>query len=1021
MQTIPTAPRPARRRSPFALLQALVCALVLLSGLSAAHADPILEVGFESPDFTVGPVNGQSGWSGQSSVTVQSTTVLAGSQALQIDVPPGGGGVGTRPALSYDPAFGQSPVVRVRAYFRFGSLPTTQFSCFSFFGESGFFGQVVAGEPFRLGSGRGTIDMSSFIEVGEWQLIEAEVDFRSQRISVWVDGVAAANGAFEQPMTRLSSIDTFAFRGQSQYTVHVDQYAVHAQPPAVHLDGFESGRYSQGPLDGQQGWSGSTAFAVQQAVKSTGDQAISLGVTSTSPFVGMARVLSFNPDTAPSPVIRAGIDFRATAAQTSQVTILSLRTRDGVLQEISAEGGDLILGGPVNAFLFDSSFVADRWYRVELVVDFRSKRVDAYIDGEYKLSREFVGEDLGSINIGAFGGATFTAYWDNLSITSEPARLLDTNFEVPPFTTGSIDLQQGWFGTGATIDANAARTSGHGVRVVATTSSFANATTDIRVDPVIASSDAIEVRGSFRAVSPLGGDALFLSLFDSSQRNFCQLLTDRFGGLFVLSDDGYTPAGEIALDQWYDVAVHLDFVAKRMRFFVDGRLIDERPMDPLVSDLDRIDCFALQSSSTTEFHLDDVSVRPIDFPPAPVITTTLLPNWTEGVPYGGPGGVLLLGTGAGPLTWQNTADVLPTGVALGSDGVLGGTATESGSFGFQAKATDVYGQSARAILFLDIFAPPQFLSDALPAGAVGRDFSASPFASGGTPPVVFDVVGDPLPDGLVLDTANGRVSGRPTAGFVGPLELRITDAVGVEATTSLNFRVASPFEYRRGRARERISLDEGEPRSGSRFLEIVAGSQLDVDLSGRFGDALPELRLIGPDGEDVDPGDAISTSSRRIRIRRLDIGETGRYFLSWTVPLEVERSVRLKVRLKAPRKYQGIVTVDAEGTPVLVPFDAVPGTKLSSIRVKAVKGESVRPRIVSVTDESEIDLVPQGNLKSKRTARFKLKTPLGGSRFVLSLASDNGEAGQLEYKIKLRAPREYDFDLADQPAGDALE
>src|SRR6478735_9259654 len=76
----------------------------------------------------------------------------------------------------------------------------------------------------------------------------------------------------------------------------------------------------------------------------------------------------------------------------------------------------------------------------------------------------------------------------------------------------------------------------------------------------------------------------------------------------------------------------------------------------------------------------------IIFTPAPLTITTEspLPNATTGVSYSqqftSTGGV-------GTVTWSASGS-LPPGLSLGSSGVIGGTPTQSGTFGFLAKATD---------------------------------------------------------------------------------------------------------------------------------------------------------------------------------------------------------------------------------------------------------------------------------------------------------------------------------------------
>ena len=65
--------------------------------------------------------------------------------------------------------------------------------------------------------------------------------------------------------------------------------------------------------------------------------------------------------------------------------------------------------------------------------------------------------------------------------------------------------------------------------------------------------------------------------------------------------------------------------------------------------------------------------------------------------------------------------------------------------------------------------------------------------------------------------------------------------------------------------------------------------------------------------------------------------------------------------------------------------------------------------------------MPLGKLQNKRSARFKMTLPATGSRFTLRIVGANDAAGLLEYRIKLRPPREYLLDLSDVPAGDPLD
>src|SRR5579872_1711509 len=57
--------------------------LAALVAGGAAHAQVLFQTGFEPPAYTTGALNGQNGWAAPSNGTVESSTVLTGSQAVQ--------------------------------------------------------------------------------------------------------------------------------------------------------------------------------------------------------------------------------------------------------------------------------------------------------------------------------------------------------------------------------------------------------------------------------------------------------------------------------------------------------------------------------------------------------------------------------------------------------------------------------------------------------------------------------------------------------------------------------------------------------------------------------------------------------------------------------------------------------------------------------------------------------------------------------------------------------------------------
>jgi large repetitive protein len=132
--------------------------------------------------------------------------------------------------------------------------------------------------------------------------------------------------------------------------------------------------------------------------------------------------------------------------------------------------------------------------------------------------------------------------------------------------------------------------------------------------------------------------------------------------------------------------------------------------------------------------------------------------------------------GTGPYTFSVTAGALPPGLSLSSAGVISGTPTSSGNFGFTATAVDSLGAPGSQAYVLSI-APATLTIDptTLYPGARGIFQEDSLTASGGTSPYTFAVTSGALPAGITLDT-DGYLSGVPGAAGSYTFTVRVTDA-----------------------------------------------------------------------------------------------------------------------------------------------------------------------------------------------------------------------------------------------------
>ena len=120
--------------------------------------------------------------------------------------------------------------------------------------------------------------------------------------------------------------------------------------------------------------------------------------------------------------------------------------------------------------------------------------------------------------------------------------------------------------------------------------------------------------------------------------------------------------------------------------------------------------------------------------------------------------------GTAPFTFALTAGALPSGITLGSSGLLSGTPSATGTFTFTVHVTDAELCAGSQPCTLTVRPPCVALGvrpTGLPDTWVGDDYHATLTTLHGTAPFTWAVHSGSLPDGLVLD-ASGALHGSPT-------------------------------------------------------------------------------------------------------------------------------------------------------------------------------------------------------------------------------------------------------------------
>jgi Putative Ig domain/Domain of unknown function DUF11 len=175
-------------------------------------------------------------------------------------------------------------------------------------------------------------------------------------------------------------------------------------------------------------------------------------------------------------------------------------------------------------------------------------------------------------------------------------------------------------------------------------------------------------------------------------------------------------------------------------------------------------------------------------PPLSVMTLSL-PGVTQGTVFSQQ---LAASGGVAPYTWAPDGGQLPAGLALSAAGLLSGTPTAAGSFGFTVEVTDAVGQTETQQLALTVnpaaVPPLAITTSGLPGGIAGTAYSQALSAAGGTTPYTWSLAGGSLPAGLTL-AKNGIVAGTPRAAGTSSFTVKVTDTGNPAKTVTAQLSV----------------------------------------------------------------------------------------------------------------------------------------------------------------------------------------------------------------------------------------
>ena len=181
-------------------------------------------------------------------------------------------------------------------------------------------------------------------------------------------------------------------------------------------------------------------------------------------------------------------------------------------------------------------------------------------------------------------------------------------------------------------------------------------------------------------------------------------------------------------------------------------------------------------------------------PSSLAITTTSLAegevNQSYSASLSGSGGAL-------PYTWS-IAPALPANLVLDTTtGVITGIPTTQATttHTFTLRDSSAPPQTVEQTLSITIQPPPAILTiitSSLPSGTVNQAYNRPVQATGGTPPLTWNIVAGAgtLPQGLNLDPATGAISGTPTIAGTSAFTVGVADAHGQSDIQALSITIS---------------------------------------------------------------------------------------------------------------------------------------------------------------------------------------------------------------------------------------
>jgi PEP-CTERM motif len=213
----------------------------------------------------------------------------------------------------------------------------------------------------------------------------------------------------------------------------------------------------------------------------------------------------------------------------------------------------------------------------------------------------------GSLQLGLLVGVTLSA----LATGAQAATIFSTGFEPPDFTTGPLAGQQGWTGSGGTVETG---TVFAGVQAVGFDTTGVSTQRNAVSVPTAGQGSLVQVSDEF-FISAVNGFSVWDPLLIDGNAGFVGQL-EIIDGVAVLGlADSSVGSVPVSIGAWHNYTMDFNFATGIQSAFIDGALIGTGPIASASTEIDAIQIGINEASgSTAAGFADNLSLTSVPEP-----------------------------------------------------------------------------------------------------------------------------------------------------------------------------------------------------------------------------------------------------------------------------------------------------------------------------------------------------------------------------------------------------------------------